>query len=121
MSIDESQLKPFDLEAANRGEAVVAKIGDEYFPVISACWQYDSSWVIPVMLQPSPSVCSYWTVRSKDALRMAPKTRPMWYGLMAFREGGIGSFMQSSEEDVRRLEVENGVRILVIHSLEMPE
>lgn len=118
--MDESKLKPFDLEAAKRGEAVLALLYGDQFEVIAAAWVPSDSGYYPVLIRYADGVASWRCLQAKD-IRMAPRTRKVWYGLARSKDGRrIYPVADNSEEALREW-VESGGEILAIHSIEVPE
>ena len=121
MNIDESKLKPFDLERAKAGDKVLAKNADnDWTTVLSSTFEEDANAGTTVLLSTSQGRC--WYQRRFKDLRMAPKMRTVWYGLVGNKEGGIYAASGISEQDVNeRAKAIGGYELLAIHSIEVPE
>ena len=80
--IDESKLRPFDLEAAKRGEKVVRNLEGAWKEVIAGAWERD--WIrCYCCLILDAEGDRVWLITSDADLRMAPKTKTVWYALLA--------------------------------------
>ena len=119
MIIDESKLQPFDLERAKAGDKVVFRSGSGIRPVLESSWTIDTDQMFAVLLQYDDEVT--WTLVYDSDLRMAPKTRTLWYGW--FKKCGIlsTSIPFSSAEELRQKAKNQDCEILAIHSFEVPE
>ncbi len=114
------KLKPFDLEAAKRGEKVIALVygGNQLAPVIESTWRPDIHGRISVLIQ-FENGCTEWSVSPFSWLRMAQRTRTVWYGLAKNSLGNIYTMSHSTEKQLQ--DYMSGDEILAIHSLEVPE
>ncbi len=118
----DDKLKPFDLERAKAGDKVLMLFGcsGRWLPVLASCWTEEEKYkAFPVLVKPKDK--TVWLCTKASNLRMAPKTRTVWYGLARSKDGRrIFPVADSSEEALREW-VESRDQIIVIHSMEVPE
>ena len=118
--IDESKLRPFDLEAAKRGERVVRNLEGVWKEVIAGAWERD--WIrCYCCLILDAEGDRVWLITSDADLRMAPKTKTAWYALVRLPEGATAIFYDDSEADLHAYCRRHDLTILATHSIEVEE
>ncbi len=118
--LDESKLRPFDLEAAKRGERVVRNLEGVWQEVIAGAWERD--WLRRhCCLVLNAAGDRTWLVTRDDDLRMAPKTKTVWYALLRDADGDVRPLLHESEAGIRAHCEAYNMSILAIHSLEVEE
>ena len=118
--IDESKLRPFDLEAAKRGERVVRNLEGVWQEVIAGAWERDWLRCYCCLILDAEGD-RVWLITSDADLRMAPKTKTVWYALLRDADGDVRPLLHESEAGIRAHCEAYNMTVLAIHSIEVEE
>ena len=109
-SKNNTDLLPFDIDLARKGDKVVVAFfgSDMQHEVISSQWEYDSSGYIAVMYIDKVTGNKNWDLVTENNLSMVTVKEYIYYGLILYSDMTYGTIVGDSAEEINNRCNNNG-------------